>query len=124
MTGVAAPHWSNRNRPAPQPDPDCDCCSGWGTDPVFGTECTECWSPAPETGREDDPIAIWAAIEALPIKQKIVARNRRRMIEHLRVLIAYPHDNQVIHPDEYQEDLDRLLRDPDVAQWAGDVPLP
>ena len=28
------------------PNPDCDVCRGSGSDPVFGTDCTECWPDA------------------------------------------------------------------------------
>lgn len=123
MTDVAASHWSNRNRPTPQPDPDCECCSGSGTDPAFHSECSECWTPTPDFGRADNPIAIWAAIEALPLKQKHIARNRRRMIEDLRAAIDYP-DGGMFPPAHYQKRLDYVMQKPEVAQWAGDVILP
>ena len=121
MTDVAASHWSNRNRPTPQPDPDCECCSGSGTDPAFHSECSECWTPTPDFGRADNPIAIWAAIEALPLKQKHIARNRRRMIEDLIKNNGdkYPGKEFLVRLDAIaasdQAGLDALIKDASLA---------
>jgi len=57
-----------------QPNPDCTVCLGSGSDPAFGSDCTECWPPRSRFGNRVNPTTG----EIIPSQFNMAKRRLRR----------------------------------------------